>query len=65
MKLYLILFFCLSSISCASVGTIDLEKKTMTLSGFGARKFSWKADGVEANIEKDTVFKVPDIRIKE
>lgn len=62
---YLLLTLCLLNVSCASVGKIDLEKKTMTLSGFGARKFSWKADGVEASIEKDTIIKMPDIRVKE
>lgn len=62
---YLFLILCLLNVSCASVGKIDLEKKTMTLSGFGAKKFTWEADGITATIEKDTIIKMPDIRIKE
>ena len=60
MKLYIILFFCLSSISCTTIGHVDTEKKIIILKGYGAKSFSWEKDGEKYSISRDEPVAFPD-----
>ena len=46
---------------CATIGKVNLEKKEITLRGYGAESFSYEKDGEKYSITRGKAIPIPDI----
>ena len=52
---WILIFLC----GCASIGTIDLEERKVTLDGWGAKSFLWEEEGIKASITRGEPIACP------
>ena len=56
-----LLFISILIMGCTTVGVMNLDKKTITLKGYGAESFSYEKDGEKYSITRGKPIPIPDV----